>query len=112
MRRTPTFAEKLGTTPDISALLHKARRLGVGTPELLEALAVARGCWHYRNAEVAPAPAVSESDFSNEELAAALLSPCLPYSAHTIRLGAAMLGAEGNDVGTLAHLAVTERCLA
>src|SRR5437879_848233 len=81
-----TFAEKLGTTQHLSPLLHKAEQLGLSSPALLEALAVARGCWHYRNPAVLPAPAVSERDFSNEELAAALLSPCLPYSAHTIRL--------------------------
>ena len=111
MIKRPTFAEKLGTTPHLSPLLHKAKRLGLDTPQLLEALAVARGCWHYRSPDVIPAPTVPETDFSNEELAAALLSPCLPYSPHTIRLGAAMLGATGNDVETLAHLAVTERCL-
>lgn len=39
----------------------------------------------------------------------ALLSPSLPYSPHTIRVGAAMLGATGNDVALLARLAVAER---
>jgi len=105
-----TLAEKLGTTSHLSGLLIKARRLGMETPEALESLAVARGCWHYKHAELVPAPNVSEDQFSNEELAVALLSPCQPYSPHTIRVGAAMLGATGNAPESLAWLAVAERC--
>jgi hypothetical protein len=110
--KTTTLAEKLGVPAHISALLQKATRLGLHSPELLEGLGVARGCWHYRNPDVLFPPPVSESDFSNEELAVALLSPSLPYSAHTIRVGAAMLGAAGNDIGTLVQLAVPEQCTA
>ncbi len=109
--KTPTLAEKLGTPPHISPLLKKAQRLGLHSAELLESLAVARGCWHYRSPDLGLAPEVSESDFSNEDLAAALLSPSLPYLAHTIRLGAAMLGATGNGIEFLARLAVAERCV-
>ncbi len=110
--KKPAFAEKLGATPHDSLLLQKAKRLGLPSPQLLEGLAVARGCWHYRSPDLAPAPHIPEVDFSNEELAVALLSPCLPYSPHTIRLGAAMLGATGNEVATIASLAVDERCVA
>ncbi len=110
--RTPTLAEKLGDTPHDSPLLRNAERLGLGSVDLLEGLAVARGCWHYRNPNLLPAREVSESDFTNEELAIALLSPCLPYSPHTIRLGAAMLGSTGNDILALARLAVAEHCVA
>jgi hypothetical protein len=110
--KTTTLAEKLGTTAHISQLLQKARRFGLDSSELLEGLAVARGCWHYRSPDLAPVPAVSGSDFTNEELAVALLSPSLPYSAHTIRVGAAMLGATTNDVDVLTRLAVAERCIA
>jgi len=55
-------------------------------------------------------PSVDESQFSNEELAIALLSPTHPYSPHTIRLGAAMLGAEANSTAMLTSLAMVERC--
>ncbi len=110
--KTPTLAEKLGDTPHDSPLLQKAERLGLGSSEMLESLAVERGCWHYRSPDLAPAPDVSESDFSNEELAVALLSPCLPYSPHTIRVGAAMLGSTGNNPLALARLAVAEHCVA
>ncbi len=104
----PTLAQKMGVEPSVSQLLQKAKGLGLHSPELLESLAVARGCWHYRNSGVVPAPAISESDFSNEELAVALLSPSWPYSPHTIRVGAAMVGAVDNDVATLVDLAVAE----
>lgn len=109
--KTQTLAEKLGTTPHISPLLRKAKRLGLHSLELLESLAVARGCWHYRGPDVVPAPDVPERELSNEELALALLSPCLPYSPLTIRVGAAMLGAIGNEIPILARLAVAERCV-
>jgi hypothetical protein len=107
-----TLAEKLGTTTHVSPLLKKAKRLGLHSPELLEGLGVARGCWHYRSPDLAPSPPVSESDLSNEELAVALLSPSQPYSPHTIRVGAAMLGAIGNDIEMVVRLAVLERCAA
>ena len=42
----------------------------------------------------------------------ALLSPSQPYSPHTIRVGAAMLGTTGNDVIRLAQLALAEGCVA
>jgi hypothetical protein len=110
--KKPTLAEQLGTLPHESPLLRKAARLQLATPESLESLSVARGCWHYRSPDLITAPEVSESDFSNAELAVALLSPSQPYSPHTIRLGAAMLGALGNDVARLAQLVLTEGCAA
>jgi len=106
--QAPTLAEKLGILPHASPLLAKASRLRLHSAELLESLGVSRGCWHYRSPDIANPPDISESDFSNEELAIALLSPCLPYSPHTIRVGAAMLGATGNDPEVLARLAVDE----
>jgi hypothetical protein len=106
-----TFAEKLGAVPRSSQLLQKASLKGLASPQLLESLAVARGCWHYRSPELV-VPGVSSDEFSNEELAIGLLSPCLPYSPHTIRLGAAMLGAAGNDISTLVRLAVSEEAVA
>ena len=54
-------------------------------------------------------PLVSEREFSNEELALALLSIALRYEPHSIRCGAAMLSAAGNDPRRLARMAVMER---
>lgn len=98
--------------PRQSPLLPKAEDLGLHSPAELESLSVARGCWHYRSPEIVPAPNVSEPEFSNEELAVALLSPSQPYSPHTIRVGAAMLGAPGNDVASLVRLIQAEGCAA
>ena len=91
-----------------SRLLDKARCLGLREPADLEWLAVARGCWHYRQPEMPESVRVDESLFSNEELAIALLSPNQLYSPHTIRLGAAMLGAPGNSPLIIAELALGE----
>jgi len=109
---TPTLADRLGIRSAASPLLQKATRLGLDSAERLEGLGVTRGCWHYRNPHLGPVPVVEESQFSNEELAVALLSPSLPYSPHTIRVGAAMLGATGNRLETIVALAITENCVA
>jgi len=106
-----TLAAKLGTTSHLSPLLLKAQRLGLG-PKELEILAVQRGCRHYSSGFEPEAPLVVERQFSNEERAVALLSTALRYEPHSIRCGAAMLAAEGNDPRRLARLAVMERCVA
>ena len=111
MREPPTLATMLGTTTHLSPLLRKARRLGLGPTEL-QILAVQRGCRHYSNGSEPEQPLAAEDDFSNEELAVALLSTALLYDPHSIRCGAAMLGAEGNDPQCLARLAIMARCVA
>jgi len=103
-----TLAAKLGTTTHLSSLLHKAKRLGLDAEDL-ERLAIQRGCDYYHNGSPLPPPAVTLSQFSNEELAIALLNPALRYRPQTLRLGAAMLGAAGNDPVWLAQLAKMER---
>ena len=72
----PTLAAKLGTTTHLSPLLRQARRLGLGPGEL-EILAAQRGCRHYSNGTEPEQPLASEREFSNEELAIALLSTAL-----------------------------------
>lgn len=106
--RTPTLAAKLGTTTHLSALLQKARRLGLAQKEL-EILAVQRGCRHYSTGSEPERSLASDSQLSNEELAIALLSTALPYAPHSIRCGAAMVASQGNDPRRLARLAVMER---
>ncbi len=105
-----TLAEKLGTTPHISPLLMKARRLGLPTSEHLEALAVARGCTYYTAPAGVSAAAVDRDTLSDEELAIALLSLGATYSPQAIRLGAAMLGKNGLDLPTIVRLTRMERC--
>lgn len=104
-----TLAEKLGRpVPASSPLLAKAASLGLASSAALESLAVSRGCSHYDNHLAGAPPLVSEDQFSNMELAVALLSSAREYSPHTIRVGAAMLGAEGNHPEKLAKLATAE----
>lgn len=107
--KAPTLAEKLGTTTHLSPLLRKAQRLGLDAAGL-ERLALQRGCNYYHQGECLPPATVSVSEFSNPELAIALLNPALRYHPQTLRLGAAMLGAEGNAPLEIAHLARLERC--
>lgn len=97
-------------------LLNKAEQLGLIVPEDLEALAVLRGCRYYdvrnereklRNQSRLN---VSPADYSNAELAVALLSPALPESLLRQRMGAAMLSARDVDPQELAELAESEGC--
>jgi hypothetical protein len=106
---TPTFAEKLGTTAHISPLLQKARRLGLDA-QGFERLAIQRGCDYYNDGEPLPPAAIDIKQFSNEELAVALLSPLLPPTPRTIRLAAALLGAADMAADEAAALATQEDC--
>ena len=105
----PTFAAKLGTTTHLSPLLHKATRLGLDATKL-EELAVQRGCDYYQKADSSPGPPISVEEFSNLELALALLNPALRYHPQTLRLGAAMLSAADNAPEDIARSAKMERC--
>jgi hypothetical protein len=107
----PTLAERLGTTTHLSPLLHKARRLGLG-PKELESLAIQRGCDFYESGAPLPPLRVTRDQFSDSELAIALLNPAMPYNPQGLRLGAAMLSAEGNTPEEIARLAEMERCQA
>jgi hypothetical protein len=118
-REAGTLARRLGTTPHISPLLMKARRMGLARPEDLENLTVRRGLRYYdaHGDSMVGFPNLNETqavvditDFSNEELALALLSPAAPYSLQRLRMGAAMLAAAGNRPEYIARLARLERC--
>lgn len=105
----PTLATRLGTTTHVSALLRKAACLGLRTPADLSALAAQRGCRHYWHEGVPEGELATREQFSDEELAIALLNVALPFDSHAIRCGAAMAGAEGNSPKQLAWLAKLER---
>lgn len=100
---------KLGTTTHLSPLLRKARRLGLDAGAL-ERLAIHRGCDYYHHGAPLLASPIGVEQFSNLELAMALLNPALRYHPQTLRLGAAMLSAEGNTPEEAARLAAMERC--
>ena len=78
-------------------------------PKDLWTLAVQRGCRHYWQGDEPEKELVPQASLSNEELAIALLNCAGSYSTHSIRCGAAMLGAIGNDPGLIAKLAIWER---
>ena len=104
------LARKLGTPEHRSLLLRRASKVGLHGASELIGLAIARGCHHYRGGpEPIPTAPLSHAAFSDEELAIALLSPCLPYSPRAVRVGAQMLGSVGNRPQRLALLARRER---
>lgn len=109
MDTTDTLARRLGTTTHVSGLLRKARQLGLMLPRDLRTLAVQRGCRHYAQCDEPVTDLASESEFTNEELAIALLDVALPYDPESIRCGAAMLSAAGSRPERLAALARQER---
>jgi hypothetical protein len=104
-----TLAKKLGTTTHISPLRMKAKRHGLVVSGDLHILAVQRGCRHYWQGDEPSNELLCETLFSNAELALALLSIAAPYDPHSIRCGAAMLSAAGNDPAEIARLAKWER---
>jgi hypothetical protein len=113
-----SLAKRLGSVPHLSALLMKARSIGLEEPEDLEKLAVQRGLRYYdshgdsmtgRSILGDSFPMASKDNFSNEELSLALLSPAAPYSLRRLRMGAAMLAAEENRPEAIARLARRER---
>lgn len=104
-----TLAGRLGIAPHVSALLRKARGVGLAQPHELHVLAVQRGCRHYAQGDEPAGELVDVGRFSNEELALALLNVALPYDPESIRRGAAMLGIASSQPERLAELARNER---
>jgi hypothetical protein len=112
------LANRLGTTAHLSPLIHKAKRLGLHEPENLEHLALARGLRYFgqilqtanNTGTESPTPLPDPEQFSNEELAIALMSPSLPYSLTRLRMAAAMLGDKSIRAHTILRLARLERC--
>ena len=107
-----TVAQQLGSTPHVSPLLRKARRLGLANADALLRLAVKRGCTHYRPPDF-DASAVADPGtvrFSNLELAIALCSGAQDYEPLLVRCAAQMLGADGIAPPEVSRLARMERC--
>lgn len=93
-----------------SSLILKASALGLGADEL-QRLAVQRGCSYYDDGVSQTQLPVKPDQFSNEELAVALLSQAFNPSARMIRLAAALMGAQGMDTSAISELASVERCV-
>jgi hypothetical protein len=105
------LATRLGETHHVSVLLRRARALGLARLPDLIALAVKRGCDHYRG--MVPEADVEDpgmAKMTNEELAVALLLGEHPFDATAVRCAAQLLSGDGIDPGRVAHLARRERC--
>jgi hypothetical protein len=102
-----TEAPRVGRT---SALLQKARRLGLQLPLDLERLALLRGCDYYQRELPPRVSPLGDVPLSNAELAMALLVPSLSPSAREIRLAAALLAAPGVPAEEVVALAIREGC--
>lgn len=117
----PATTAAVASSTTNSALLGKAVRLGLELPTDLDMLAVLRGLRYYdlrnerhlwRDEQRLRVP---ESDFSNGELAIALLSPVLMHGdgcarLHRQRLAGALLGDRANQADEIAALARAENC--
>lgn len=89
----------------------KARQLGLAGPEDWQEEAVARGCFHYLQGRVPPPQRVDVLQLSNEELALLLLqSGAADSDPWRIRVGAMMLGADGNNPAEVVRLAPLAGC--
>jgi len=103
------LADKLQCTVHCSLLQRKARRLGLATVEEAIALAVDRGCAHYRGTTGASAPKISHPQFSNTELVVLLLLNQQSYSPNAIRCAAQLARSPDVTSGGLALAARKER---
>jgi hypothetical protein len=107
-----TIAQSLGETVHLSPLLRKAARLGLPTAGDLLRLAVFRGCSHYTPPDYDGSTVCEpgRDQWSNLELAVALLSAAQVYDPHLIRCAAQLLGSPDIQPRALCRLARMERC--
>jgi len=107
-----TLAERLGSTPHLSPLLRKMRRLGFGDPDALLRLAVRRGCAHYAPPDYHPAQVRDPGTdrLSNLDLAVALCSAAQEYDPRLVRCAAQLLSSGEIDAAALVRAAQMERC--
>jgi len=105
----PTLFRRLGTTSHVSPLRRRLQAAGLEDVASLMRLAVRRGCRYYEDTVSGDVTDPGKHRVSNEELAIGLLHGSLEWSPAAIRMGAALLGARGNDPRKLVRLARMER---
>ena len=105
-----TLSCRLGVTSHCSALLRRLGALGFPDANSLMRLAIQRGCRYYEGMACGTVVDPGMEKISNEDLAIGLLHGGLEWSPAALRMGAAMLGARGNDPRRIARLARMERC--
>ena len=103
------LADRLQCTVHCSLLQRKARQLGLVTVEEAIALAIERGCAHYRGTTRATAPRIAHEQLSNTELVALLLLNQQSYSPTAIRCAAQLARAPDLTPEGLALVARKER---
>jgi hypothetical protein len=107
-----TVAEHLGSTPHVSPLLRKLRRLGLSTSDALLGLAAVRGCTHYAPPGWREFPPTDPGGgvLSDLELAIALCSGAQDYDPRLLRCAAQLMSAENITPTALARASRMERC--
>jgi hypothetical protein len=105
-----TLAQALATTTPVSALLRKARRLGVHGVDALISLAVARGCFHYVPGTAPIQNPPSREALGDDELTILLILGENPHSPTAIRCAAQLARSPHVAPTRLARLAVMEKC--
>jgi hypothetical protein len=107
-----SVANTYGSTAHVSPLLHKARRLGLATPDALLRAAVARGCVHYApadyNKETLSDPGADR--LTDAELGIAMISGAQVYSPQLMRCAAQLLSGTRVNATEMVRLARMERC--
>ena len=106
-----SLAARLGESRHASVLLRRLRRLGLRDLRDLVAIAVQRGCTHYRSAAAgSDANDPGREELPDEELIVALLAGESPFDPIALRCAAQLASGEDVDAGRLAFLARRERC--
>ena len=105
----PTLAQTLQTTTPVSPLLRKARRLGLRDVGDFIALAVERGCTHYK-AAAKKNPSHGGEGLGNDELTILLLIGENPFEPTAIRCAAQLARSGDISPARLARLAIMEKC--
>jgi hypothetical protein len=107
-----SVAEQIGQTPHLSPLLRRLRKMGLTDPDDLRRVAVARGCWHYRQSDDDLAKRPLDPNWekiSDLEIAMGMLSAAQRFDAVLVRCAAQLLSGEGVDLDAVVRLAVHER---
>ena len=109
-----TVAEQIGGTPHLSPLLRRLRGIGLTEPDDLRRVAVARGCWHYRQPDDDLGTERSNhcwESVSDLELAMGMLTAAQRFDPVLIRCAAQLLSGGQVSLQEIVRLAVHERAV-
>ena len=108
----PTVAEQLGSTPHLSPLLRKVRKLGFSDPDDLRKLAVKRGCTHYRRPgdDIDLVYDPGNDILPDAQLTFALITAGQKFDPQWIRAAVQLLSGAEVSADEAVRLATWERC--